>query len=385
MRKNSIDVVLSLVLGLAVVVFAGMGPGDIAARVSRRTMQMQPMHQGMQRTKATSSKAKSVKTTVSKTTGSCSPRKFSAPSYTGPFFDAHLHMPSLFDFHSMLMGDGHENVSMGDGVDPILDKDVTLDHILCLFAKEQTRGAIGFSMGVVQVKDQMLAMARSIRERAKGAIHLFVMIPGYPAADIDTMLSAEKGLFTGIGEVALYFIDLKGVRPDSQRFLDVYTVAQKHNAIVMIHPDAMQEQAVESVVRAHPNVRFLFHGPELENSVHGLIAKYPNVFFSIDTSLIRLPGKPGGLMYMSRTKDEFKTQYARNYDAMMSNALRTWQPRIEEYPDRYMWGTDRAYDWMFDEDVSELIDKFSRDFIGKLKPSVQEAYAYKNAERLLQK
>lgn len=315
----------------------------------------------------------------------CTPRTYSAPSYTGPLFDAHLHMPALFDFTSMMMDHAHENVSMGSGTDPVLDKDIALSDILCLLKKENSRGAIGFSMGVVQMKDTMLAKAREIREKSKGAIRLFIMIPGYPSADIDTMLTAEKGLFEGIGEVALYFMDLKGVRPDHQRFIDVYTVAQKHNAIVMIHPDSMQEQAVETVVRAYPNVRFLFHGPELENAVHGLIAKYPNVYYSIDTSLIRMPGFPGGLMYMARDKADFKAKYTQNYDQIMNHAVSTWKSRIEAYPDRYVWGTDRAYDWMFDEQVSELIDKFSREFIGKLDPATQEKFAYKSAEKLLGK
>ena len=49
-----------------------------------------------------------------------------------------------------------------------------------------------------------------------------------------------------------------------------------------------------------------------------------------------------------------------------------------------MWGTDRAHKWTYDEEVSVLLEEFSRDFIAELDPSAQEKFAYKNAEKLLQ-
>jgi hypothetical protein len=48
-----------------------------------------------------------------------------------------------------------------------------------------------------------------------------------------------------------------------------------------------------------------------------------------------------------------------------------------------MWGTDRAADWHHNEEISILIEEFTRAFTGRLSPEVQEKYAYKNAEGLL--
>ena len=75
---------------------------------------------------------------------------------------------------------------------------------------------------------------------------------------------------------------------------------------------------------------------------------------------------------------------SQNYQSMFENTINQWKSKIEQYPDRYMRGTGRAHKWTCDEDVGMLIEKFGRDFIGKLDPAVQEKFAYKNAERLLQ-
>jgi len=56
---------------------------------------------------------------------------------------------------------------------------------------------------------------------------------------------------------------------------------------------------------------------------------------------------------------------------------------IEGHPDKFLWGTDRAFAWHFDDDVGALLDESARAFIVQLDPAVQEKFAYKNAERLL--
>lgn len=40
--------------------------------------------------------------------------------------------------------------------------------------------------------------------------------------------------------------------------------------------------------------------------------------------------------------------------------------------------------WHFDPEVGGILEEFSRSFIGRLDASVQENFAYKNAERMLQ-
>ena len=69
---------------------------------------------------------------------------------------------------------------------------------------------------------------------------------------------------------------------------------------------------------------------------------------------------------------------------MLNEAVKKWKAKIERHPDRFMWGTDRAYKWHYDEEVSVLLEEFGRAFIGRLDPDVQEKFAYKNAESLLE-
>ena len=64
--------------------------------------------------------------------------------------------------------------------------------------------------------------------------------------------------------------------------------------------------------------------------------------------------------------------------------MKKWKNRIEQHPDQFMWGTDRAADWHFDEEISILVEEFARAFTGRLSPEVQEKFAYKNAERLIE-
>ena len=64
--------------------------------------------------------------------------------------------------------------------------------------------------------------------------------------------------------------------------------------------------------------------------------------------------------------------------------LRDWKQIIEAHPDQFTWGSDRWYTWHFDPGVSGLVVEFGRAFIGRLDPAVQEKFAYKNAERMLQ-
>ena len=58
---------------------------------------------------------------------------------------------------------------------------------------------------------------------------------------------------------------------------------------------------------------------------------------------------------------------------------------IEAHPDQFVWGTDRGGIalWTFDLVVGQTLVDYARAFIGRLDPTVQEKFAYKNAERLL--
>ena len=88
-------------------------------------------------------------------------------------------------------------------------------------------------------------------------------------------------------------------------------------------------------------------------------------------------------IYGVETKEEFVSEFTSYYDKILDSNVKKWEVLIEKYPDRFLWGTDRAYDWHFDEDIGRLLEEMSRSFIGQLDFSVQEKFAYKNAERLI--
>ena len=91
-------------------------------------------------------------------------------------------------------------------------------------------------------------------------------------------------------------------------------------------------------------------------------------------------------MFRFGEKQKFIEAMEKDWDIMLAQAVRQYRPLIEKYPDRFMWGTDRAdIAWNYDADVGMLLAKYGRAFIGRLDPAVQERFAYKNAERLIQR
>lgn len=306
--------------------------------------------------------------------------------YTGPLFDAHFHMPNLIDPSQIDISkiEGHQGpIPIKDH--GVVDTNAELERLLCNFEQEKVRGAIGFTMGEEQLLEETVNAAKSMKARVGSKVNLFLSPAGFSATSLENIEASNKGLFDGYGELSFGFGSgmRSNQKPDDQNFLDIYKVAGKHNLVVMIHVGAQQEKEIENILQKNPDVTFLFHGPESENFIHHIIVKYPNAYYSIDAMLIRLPSAPGALMYMVSRKDEFKTKFSQNYEIILDNTVKQWKSKIEQYPDRYMWGTDRSHDWMYDEDISALIEEFSRDFIAKLDQNVQEKFAYKNAESLI--
>ncbi|MDP3733833.1 MAG: amidohydrolase family protein [Nanoarchaeota archaeon] len=291
-------------------------------------------------------------------------RQFSnTPYYTGPLFDAHIHLPGL----------------------PEIKK------LSCTFDKEKVKGAIGFywSSQQSQSLEKTLTEAESIKTDSSGKIRLFLMPKPYSLKTLEDIEATQKGLFTGYGEMAFYSRGNPSQSyypqsPDEQQFLDLYVLAGKNNFVVMIHPDQGQESAIENVLQKNPNVKFYFHGEEIESAIMGLMDKYTNVYYSIDATLSRLP-RSGDALHVSRTEEEYVSRVKQNFNAMLNGAVNDWKTKIEKHPDRFTWGTDRGGEsWHYGEEVSRLFEELSRAFIGQLDPAVQEKFAYKNAEKLLQ-
>ncbi len=290
--------------------------------------------------------------------------------YSGPLFDAHFHMPPTWQEQEK------------DWRHPVLGKDITLSQILCSFDKEKVRGAITFNFWDYENLEQSIQDTAEMKKQLPIGIHLFLIPSELLAEELDEIVTSHKGVYDGFGEISHYSPERSGQTPDDPVSLEMYEVAAKHGLVVMFHPGKNQKSKVENALQKNPDTKFLLHGPEAENYITDLIEEYPNVYYSIDTMLIRLPNSPP-LMYMVSGKEEFKLKFTQNFDALLNGAVNKWKNRIEQHPDRFMWGTDRAADWHHDEEVSVLVEEFARAFIAELDPSVQEQFAYKNAERIL--
>lgn len=273
---------------------------------------------------------------------------------------------------------------------PILEKEVMAGSIICVFDRGKTNSAFGFYVVPNLLKGQAVQLVKKVEQQHKGRIVPFLM-PAHASGldlepnDAEEVLKSNNGLFKGYGEIALYKGSYKGVSPDEPLLLEIYKIADEHNLIVMMHPDIAQEQIIEKIVRENPNVKFLFHGYEIEPFIAEMMDKYPNTYYSVDTQLYDIPNEHTiANLYGAKGKEEFISELTANFDKILKINLDIWKPRIEKHPDRFLWGTDRAYNWHFSTEVGDIIDEMSRSFIGQLKPEVQEKFAYRNAERMLE-
>ena len=92
------------------------------------------------------------------------------------------------------------------------------------------------------------------------------------------------------------------------------------------------------------------------------------------------------LLNNDHTKEEF-IAYFKDYAPLLKQDLNTWKEFIEKHPNQVLWDTDRGVGsiWSIDPEVALTLNNYSRAFIGRLDPTVQEKFAYQNAERLLKK
>ena len=301
-----------------------------------------------------------------------------SPYYDGPLIDDHVHMPVASKIVS--------TVAMQSGFEDMpYEGDIPIDSITCIFDSEGITKAFEFYLMPNAALSLSVRSAKNAKERHKEKIVPFFMPPPitslHPsAADVADTIRSNKGLFKGIGELAIYHYP-SSVQPNDPYFLELYKIANEQNLIVMIHPSHDQQQAVEEIIKTYPNIKFLFHGEEW---VVDILGKYSNIYFSIDATENHLYGFDPRHINKKPTKEEWLDYFRKNFDIVLDNAVTKWKTTIEKYPDRFLWGTDRWYSWHFDAEVGGLIGEFSRSFIGQLDPAVQEKFAYKNAEKIIQ-
>ena len=305
------------------------------------------------------------------------PREFSTDEYyTGPLIDSHMHFPTVFEVPTFIFN------SLGFQQFATLGKDITVDELICSMDKGNIKSLIGFHLTQSFNTGQIIDTANKIDKRHPGRVHHFIMpspflSPIFPPNDLDSILKSNPGLFKGYGELGFYLEPLLKYSPDDEILLQTYDVAEKHNLIVMIHPDGHQKYDLKRAFENNPNVIFFIHGGESEHYIQELM-EYPNVFYSLDANLF-------DNFYAAKDKEEFLPELRRNFYTRLNGNVNKWKTIIEDHPDRFTWGMDRALIWHYDEEVVGLLEEFSRAFIGKLSPEVQEKFAYQNAERMLEK
>ncbi|MGQ0534571.1 MAG: hypothetical protein ACT4PT_00670 [Methanobacteriota archaeon] len=306
-------------------------------------------------------------------------RSGDAAYFAGPLYDAHFHMPQF-----MRISDHPEA--------PVIDEDISRRAVICLFAADRVRGPFAF-YGIPQhLRESALATVVDVDRQDPGSMAHFleyVEFPGYSVdpEEIDRILREKPRLFDGYGEISLYLPHYSAVRPDDRQMQDLYRLAARDGLIVMMHPVESQRAAVETILREHPNVTFLFHGaehlswgPELFDR---MLTPHPNARYSIDTTLYGM-GERGPVLDSSRSPEDFAARLGAAWDSTLAADLARWKPLIEAHPDQFVWGTDRGgAAWHYRPEVSSILEEFSRTFIGRLDPSVQERFAFRNAEAML--
>lgn len=312
------------------------------------------------------------------------------PRYDGKLIDTHIHMPD--DQLSWLLP---------------LGTDTTIGEYACAFKTEGTAQAFAFFPVHKWFMPQSAEIIRAAQEIYPEMLVPFIMPPdndgspnGFPTVSADVlseMLEKAPGLFKGYGEIGLYERGDHGgpkgapaLSPDSPRMRAIYPVVREHALLVYVHLGEGQQASFERAAAANRDIKFIFHGDQLvvyENGVQDLSAineilyRHPNVYYGVD----ELYGDDW-LLKPEVTKEQFLAHFD-NYEELLREDLATWKAFIERHPDQVLWGTDRGWfgGWALDQEVGLYLARYARAFISRLDPAVQEKFAYKNAERLLER
>ncbi|TSC79961.1 MAG: amidase [Candidatus Peregrinibacteria bacterium Gr01-1014_25] len=320
------------------------------------------------------------------------PPVFPKGYYTGPLIDTHLHVPAIDDSSPGSMDDEErEPEGRFGGPMAILGENTSMSKIACTLKQEGTTRNFAFFPVYDEIPKQAVQIARRTMQAYPEFFTPFLMTPGpddeVPTLDapfVENVLSYYPGLFEGYGEIGLY--DIEGVRgdfpPDAALFEDIYPIVKRNKLLVYFHPGEGHRKNFERVLAAEPDLTFIVHGEEIEGDIGALMEKYPNIYFTADDILVSYLFP----LYVGKSKEAFVTALEKDFASILAKAEKKWKPVIEAHPDRFLWGTDRGDAvWNYDPDIGRLLVRYARAFIGRLDPKVQEKFAYKNAEALLQK
>ncbi len=308
------------------------------------------------------------------------PREFAhEPYYSGPLADSHLHLPVSSTIVSTV------GERLGFKGMPAFGGKLTRDYLACLLKSEGITKVFAFAMTTRYSLSAELQSVAYFAKAHSGLIAPFYMPGPYESLRIEPSKAARgidktKGLFKGIGELKSF----EKTEIDNPHTGALLKIAEERAFLTMMHPLPHELESANRLVKQFPKVKFLVHGGKDNNEVLAeLMRRYPNVSRSLDADLTALYGNDRRHQNENLTKDEWLAYMRNNFDKLLESAVGDWKEKIEREPSRFLWGTDRWYDWHFDEEVGALITEWSRAFIGRLSPEVREQFAYKNALILL--
>ncbi len=306
------------------------------------------------------------------------------PYYDGPLIDSHVHMPVASKIVSTI------SEKAGFANMPAYDKDFSIDYIACLFEREGITKAFGFNVVPKYLTRKSLKKVLSNEKRhGEKFVHFFQPTPlaslNQSVEKIDDILTKNADVFKGYGEVKFAFNEIENQGIVDEHYLKSYALADKHKTIIMMHPGRQHEEQVKFILEKHPNLNFLFHGGEIREWIFDVLKEYENAFYSVEPNNYIFGWSEGDHYKDNPTKDEFLAYMELNYEQTLQQELAFWRPIINAQPDKFLWGTDRWYRWHFDEQVGGWLEEFGRAFIGNLNQSIQEDFAHRNAQRILQK
>lgn len=313
--------------------------------------------------------------------------------YDGPLFDAHLHLVGT---------DSEEHRRARD--DKLFINPKNAKKTFVMMKNQGVIGMFGFLPVIHEYfipdpnfNDDTHEDALTVLARCDNIITPF-LYPyshiGIPPAEhgrklpklVQKIHSESEITFLGIGEIHTEYPQTDsydGMQLTDPAILEMYDYAAESGLIVMIHPQERDIEDIRAALAHNDKTIFLFHGLErAEKFLPALFEEFDNVYFSLDANLL----EDYTLAHQGMTKEKFLNNLQSNkiYYKILASALDHWKPFIEAYPDRIMWGTDALWTWHFEEEVYGEIVWFGRTFIGGLDEAIQENFAHKNAEKLIQ-
>ena len=288
--------------------------------------------------------------------------------YTGPLFDTHFHL--LLSTLSSRFRSAKELFSYLDG------------------------GKVDWALGFYQLPPsrwypEVTSAEQIISAAGKRVIPLIMpamatwqqFASGQYGETVLRQFLQPKGHIWGVGEIWLPDPFLQSVTFDSSVMQTTFQVVNELKGILMIHTSTVSQGGrstelaeIEPSIRKYPDTIFLFHCNNFD-LIAQLMSRYPNVYFSMDAASTWIDidsdyTAESFLAYVNRT----------GFDRLVQQGINRVSPRLQQYPDRIFWGTDIGVPWRdFEDSVTDIVIRTSREIIGRLPPDLQEKYAYKNA------